>query len=128
MEILSSQLETTLLEINKLEISVNQIELEIMANENEINELKAQQMIVKDQIAELLREINKEDDKTYLEIVLLYDNLSEFFNHINHLSDVEEGLQNDLEHLQRVTDKLDLEQKNLLTRKNNLVAIVHLLD
>lgn len=128
VEILSKQLETTLLEINKLEIQVNQIELEIIANEKEIIELKNQQTVVKDQIAELIREINKEGDKTYLEIVLLYDNLSEFFNHLNYLTDVEKGLQTDLEHLQLLTDKLDLEQKNLLTRKNSLVGIKRKLE
>jgi len=128
LEILSQQLEATLLEINKLEIRVNQIELEILANEKEITKLKSQEKNLKDQIAELIWEINKEDDKTYLEIVLLYENLSEFFNHINYLSDVEEGLKGDLDHLQQLANQLSIEQKNLLTRKNNLVAIKRKLE
>ena len=126
--ILESQKEKTLLEINKLEVKTNQIELEIKANEIEINSLNEQQLLMKDKIAELIREINKSDDKTYLEVVLLYDNLSEFFNHITYLENVEEGLQADLDHLQRVTDKLNTEQENLLTRKNNLVAVKRKLE
>ncbi|MGB0757831.1 MAG: murein hydrolase activator EnvC family protein [Patescibacteria group bacterium] len=123
IDILDAQKEATLLEINKLEIRTNQIELEIIANEHKIEELALQQVEVKHQVAELLREIQKEDDKTYLEIVLLYDNISEFFNHITYLENVEEGLQTDLDHLQRLTENLTTEQSNLLTRKNNLVAI-----
>ncbi len=128
ISILEDQQATALLEINKLEVKTNQIELEVRANEIEIAELSDQQGMMKDQIAELIREINKEDDKTYLEVVLLYDNLSEFFNHLTYLSNVEEGLQADLDHLQRVTEKLNTEQTNLITRKNNLIAVKRKLE
>lgn len=128
LEILNDQLETTSLEISKMEIKVNQIELEISANEKEITRLKEKESKLKDQIAELIREINKEDDKTYLEIVLLYENLSEFFNHINYLTNVEKGLKTDLDHLKSLSEQLNIEQKNLLTRKNNLVAIKRKLE
>jgi len=121
--ILEDQQAAALLEINKLEIKTNQIELEITANEIEIAKLIEQQTLMKDRIAELIREINKQDDKTYLEIVLLYNNISEFFNHITYLGDIEEGLQVDLDHLQRLTEKLNTEQQNLTVRKTNLLTI-----
>lgn len=123
LSILEQQLETTGLEIQKLEIRVNQTELEIIANEKQVQELNQQKEIMKQQIAELIREIYKEDDKSYLEIVLLNDNISEFFNHISYLSGVEEHLQTDLDQLERVVTQLAVEQRNLETRKNNLVAV-----
>lgn len=126
--ILDAQKEATLLEINKLEVQTNQIELEITANEQEIAKLSEQQEAIKIQIGELIREIHKQDDKTYLEIVLLHDNLSDFFNHVQYLENVEEGLQVDIDHLQRVTEKKTTEQANLRTRKTNLVAIKQKLE
>ncbi len=128
LSILDNQKEATILEINKLEIRTNQTELEIKANEKEIESLNKQQLLMKDQIAELIRQINKSDNKSNLEVILLYDNISEFFNYINYLENIEKGLQADLDHLQRVTDKLNTEQTNLLTRKNNLVAIKRKLE
>lgn len=121
--LLDDQLEATELEISKLKIRVNQTELEIQVNEKEIASLQENIATTKSQIAEFIRTIDKEDDKSYLEIILLYDNLSEFFNHLNLLSDVEEGLQQGLNHLEELVKKTQIEQKNLLTRKNNLVAI-----
>lgn len=128
ISILEQQLSATELEIEKLGIRTNQIELEIQANKLEIIKLEEQQEIVKGQIAEYLRAIYQEDDKSYFEIVVMEDNISDFFTHISQLESIEKNLKLDLEHLEMVEGKLHTEQSNLLSRKNNLVAIKRKLE
>ncbi len=128
ISILEQQQATTELEIEKLSIRTNQITLEIQANEQDIVELEAQQQVVKLQISEFIRQIYQEDDRSYFEIVVMEDNLSDFFSHIDQLESIEKNLQLDLDHLEIVENKLHTEQKNLISRKNNLTAIKRKLE
>ncbi len=86
---------TTDLEINKLSIEIGDTEETIVRN--------------KQAISETLQSLNEIDDNSMVEILLQYDNLSEFWNKIDELEQIRKVIRNEVGSL--VSKKIQLRDK-----------------
>lgn len=123
LEILDDQITKTELEVEKIKIQINQIELEIQVNETNIANTTNQISKLRQQMAELIRTMNIHDDKSYLEVVVLYSSLSDFFDELTYLETLEGDLKLSLEQVKVLKQELDQENYNLNQRQKKLVDI-----
>lgn len=121
--ILDDQITKTELEVKKIQEQVNQINLEIQLNQDNINQTNNRIQKVRSQIAEFIRTMNRQDDKTYLEVVVLYGSLSEFFNEITYLENLESDLKLGLDQVKSLKTELETEQTDLANRHLKLNEI-----
>lgn len=94
------------LSINRLNLDINDIERRI----NQNNEA----------IALAIRRMNERDSVTIIENVLSHQTLSEFWNDVDNLEQVQLGLQGDLETLRENKENLSLSKKELEAKKRDL--------
>lgn len=94
-------------EKTKIEIESLTLEVELMAQEIAIKEARISKQ--KDLIADLIREINKQDEVTSFDILLTQDSLSDFFAQLEHLKSLEGDLGQAISKMKEV--KTDLEQR-----------------
>ncbi len=103
-------LEKLKLEIEKLEAEISFLELSIQQKEEDINRQKIY-------LAGLLKEINFQDELNDVNILLWYENFSDYFEHVSSYQSLHEDLQLTidsiyLEKTQLESEKADLENKN----------------
>lgn len=123
LEILNEQIDKINLEIRKIQIQINQINLEIQANEEKIKQTEKRIQTLREQIAEMIRTLYKEDDKTYLEAVVLYSSLSDFINQLTYLEGLENDLKINLDQVKLSKQELDKERENLRQRQLQLKQV-----
>ena len=106
------------LDIEAAEERLASLNMEIQALELKIKLKEETIAKQKEMLAEFIRTINYENDKSYLEVLAVYDNFSDFYNRLQYLHTVEENLGQSAKSL-RLT-KVDLEEKKNQTvdRKN----------
>lgn len=107
------KIEITETEIKKNNFEQENIKLQINQKENKIKEQK-------DQLVEFIRLIHREDQRSYLEILLLNDSLAEFFDQIKYSESLQESLQKTLDKIQLIKDALLVQKKNLENKKEEL--------
>ncbi len=123
VEILEEQIAKATLEIKKIQTQINQINLEIQVNEEEIAKTEDHIQNLRKQIAEMIRTLYREDDKTYLEAVVLYSSLSDFLNQLTYLENLENDLKISLDQVKIYKQQLDQEKANLKERQTRLKNI-----
>ncbi len=123
VEILEEQIAKASLEIKKIQTQINQINLEIQVNEEEIAKTEDHIQNLRKQIAEMIRTLYREDDKTYLEAVVLYSSLSDFLNQLTYLENLENDLKISLDQVKIYKQQLDQEKANLKERQTRLQNI-----
>lgn len=100
----------------EIEQAKNEIEkksLEIDIKKNEIEKYK-------EKIADFIRLIYKNDQRSYLEVLVINDSFSEFFNYLSFTKDIEYRLKDVLDEIIILKEKLE-EDKDLIEReKQNL--------
>lgn len=101
------------IEIEKLGLEIENVRLRIKSKEAEIS-------VQKERIGELINQINKADQKSYLEITLGHDRFSDFFTHLKFLKEIESQNKDLLDRYKQL--KIDLEQQETagLEKKNAL--------
>jgi len=97
-----NKLESLVLELQSLRLSITQINTTI----------ERQRKI----LAELIRELHREDDKNMIEILSAYDNVSDFYERINRVETLQYHVGKSAETLRLA--KLDLEKKEAATEAN----------
>ncbi len=112
---------------------VAQVELDIKATQEKLDslvfEIEVLQLSIEDKekvitkqqsmLAELIRNIYQNDNKSYIEIVASYDNFSEFYNKLHYLQTMEKDMGSSVRSIKIA--KADLEEKKIQTeeRKKN---------
>ena len=94
--------EVTQEKIDTLDLEIKSFALQIEKKEENISNQK-------EMIAEFIRTIHYEDDKSYLEILAAYDNFSDFYNRLQYLQTVQGDLGKSAKSLRLA--KADLEEK-----------------
>lgn len=104
-------IEATEEKLDSLNLEIQSLELRIKTKEETIAKQK-------EMLGELIRTVNYENDKNYLEVLAAYDNFSDFYNRLQYLNTVEEDLGQSAKSLRLA--KTDLEEKRDQTteRKN----------
>lgn len=109
LAILSNRIAKTKLDIEASEKKIEEIELEIKSLESEIAKKEENININKGRIAEFLRLIYKNDQKSYLAVLASNQSFSEFFDQAKYIEELQADLQNTLDIVQKM--KAELEEK-----------------
>ena len=107
-------LETNKLQIEGLKLELESIRLEIEKRENEINTNKER---VKTALQNLYRE---EDSNSILKILIVKENLSDFFDEVKRLKTLQTDLKDKIEQLKQLKDWLEQKNKNIEQSKTEL--------
>ena len=123
VSILDSKINKTKVKINLLEIQVEQKNEEIEAVELEIEKKKQEIEDQKDKLAEVIRMIYKNSQKNYLEVILISDSLSDFFNQWQYEEKLQEVLQQDVNKLKIIKQGLETQKSDLGNKKEKLLVL-----
>ena len=114
-------IEATEEKLDTLNLEISALELKIGLKEESISKQK-------EMLAELIRTINYESDKDYLEIIAAYDNFSDFYNRVQYLQVVEEDLGKSAKSLRIAKVDLEDEKNNTVERKTSYELMRESLD
>jgi murein DD-endopeptidase MepM/ murein hydrolase activator NlpD len=123
LNILTNQILATQLEIQEKEETIKETELKIKSLQIVMQEKQSQIDKIKKQIGYVIKLLNKYENKSYLEILLLNNSISDFFNQINYIKSLEKSLQNNLEKMKIIKSGLELQEKDLRTETAKLAQL-----
>lgn len=120
VDLLDNHLAKTKIEIEMVETEIesNNLEQENLKLQIEEKERRIEEQ--KEKLGEIIRLIYREDQRNYLEILLLNDSLADFFNQIKYSESLQEALQDTLNKLQLIREALLVQKKDLEIKKENL--------
>jgi len=114
--LLDNQVAKTKIDIERTETEIDQTKLEIKKTNAEIKDKEEEIEKKKDYLSYYLRTINKSDNIEYLEILLLNNSFSEFFDQIQYLENMQSDIRNVLVEVIALKDELE-ENKRTLGRQ-----------
>ena len=79
-------------------------------------------------LPEFIRQIHKEDQKEHLEILLLYDSFSEFFDHLQYLEEANGNLADTLRDVKNLKNELEDQKNETETKKQALLTMKESLE
>lgn len=120
INILTNQIAKTKTEIRKKETQIKKTNLEIEEIQRQIKNKNLEIDDLKEKIAEFLRKIYQYDNKSYLEIILLNESISDYFNLLKTGEDLQNSLQQTLTEVQLVKENLEVQEKDLREKKAEL--------
>lgn len=118
--ILNREINKLTLEIKETDLLILDVEYGISAREEEIVRITESIRRQKEILAEMVRVIAQYDEESLLEIVLKYDNFSDFFNQLQAIDNIEVSLNDTLETVRGLKDKIEEEKKLLEERREEL--------
>ena len=128
---LENKINTLKKEIKKLDLQIQQSNLiikdlgfQIKDTEKSIKKTSLEIENSKKRLAQLLRIIYKEDQKSLIEILLSEENLSDFFNNLIALETLAFKTQESLENIKNLKITLEKQKKSLDEKKENLMKTV----
>lgn len=113
---LQKKMYRTQLEIRHLDLIIQQLDQKIGDIDTKVAKTSTDIEKQKSRIEFVLQQIYQQDDASFLEIVFGYDNFSDFYNHLQNTSDLEEGMRQALLNLQDA-------RKNLENNREQSVAL-----
>lgn len=123
LAILENRLAKAALDIDNAQTEINRTNLEIEKINLEIKDKDRQILRQKEQIASVLKLMQKQDDQSALEILLLNDTLNEFISQAKYLEDINKKISQTLETLKQYKIDLAEKQKNLIEAKRELAKL-----
>lgn len=109
MALIENRIAKAELDIQLVRAEIDALNIELVLLEKQIEDKEARITLQKDTLSRLIRQINKLDDRSYLEVLLAHDSFSEFFDQLKYLEDIQSDLQISLDEIQGL--KTDLEDK-----------------
>jgi len=113
LEILSEKIEKLELQIKANNLQIDTTNLEIQSILLQILDKEDQISLQKSQLAELIRLINHNDDKGYLEILASNSTFSDFFDEVTQTKTVQKELKKSLDEIKALKKELETQQYNL---------------
>jgi len=120
INILDTQIAKTKIEIKAKEQEIELIKLDIIETQKEIEQLEQKIKNKKEKLSEFLRVIYQNDEKSYLEILLMNDSLSDFFNEAKYIENLHDGLHQSVLELKKVVAALDSKLLSLNSKQKIL--------
>ncbi len=117
ISILDNQIIKAELDIKVVEAQIEELELAIKEKEQEIKETEEKLELQNERLAENLRILNRNDERSYLELLLMNDKFSEFFDSLHSLKNLESELRMVFDNL--VSLKAALEAKKVELEDEN---------
>jgi murein DD-endopeptidase MepM/ murein hydrolase activator NlpD len=110
--ILENQITKVNLDIKATEIRIEQTNLEIQNINLKIKDLEDQINQNKEKIAEYIRLIYQNDQISYLEVVLINDKFSDYFDQIKYVQEIHNDLKENLDKLKNNKQNLEIQKTN----------------
>ena len=123
--ILETQIEKKQVEIKVNEAEIASTNLEIQRTEQEIKTSEDRAEDKKAKLSRFLREIYADEQKTDLEIILLHDSISSFFNQIQSAERIQSNINYNLIELKQLKTQLEASRENLNAKKDQLNELNH---
>lgn len=123
ISILNSQITKTKIEIQEKGAKIAEVELQIKNIQIKIQDQMQQIKNRKSQLTRLIQIINRYDNKSNLEIVLLSSSISDFLNQAKYIESLQLSLQENLEKIKLIKEGLEFQEKNLRERKDELINL-----
>jgi len=123
ISLLDNQIREFELEIRRITLIIRGIESEIAETNLNIKELEQQSENEKVVLGELIREIYKYDQASFLEIILTKENLSDFFSEIQSLENLQLGIRKSLEEIRILKKQLKEKLIELEENKNEMITL-----
>lgn len=117
LAILNSQIMKTELDIKITEIQIEQLDLEIQSLASIIKEKQLKFDKEKQLLAYLIRQININQPKNYLNVILSGNSFAEYFNQIKYLEDISNDLNQTLKQVKADKEELQIKQDIALRKK-----------
>lgn len=118
--ILDNRIAKVQIDIKTTKIEIEETALQIESAESTIETQGEKIKTQKEVLANLIRSIYRNDAKNKLEVFILNDSFSQFFNQINYLEDVGKELQKNLNQVQVLKEQLETQKKEMDQNKAEL--------
>lgn len=123
LAILENRLAKAALDIESAQTEIDRTGLEIDKVNLEIKDKDKQILNQKEHIAEIVRLMQRQDDKSTLEILLINGTLNDFISQVKYLEDINKEVGLSLKTLKQYKADLADQQKNLNEKKRELSAL-----
>lgn len=114
------------LEIKRNQVVIDQTSLFINLNEDTLDSLEIKMQTQKELLSKLLLDIYKIDDVSTLEIILTSNSLSDFFNDVANLKNLQKGMQKGLNDIKAVKKDMEKEKSELEERMDGQVRLLQI--
>lgn len=104
-------------QIQQSEMRVRNLGVEIQGTQESIRKMNERIEVSKDHLAEVLKTVNREDEKTILEILIQDGDLSGFFNQITSLETLSTESKEILKEIRDIRNSLETEEEKLAREK-----------
>lgn len=109
-------IEATEEKLDTLTLEITSLQIKIARKENDIDRQK-------EMLSELIRTLNYEADKNYLEVIAAYDNFSDFYNRMQYLQVIQEDLGKSAKTLRIAKTDLEDKKNNTEERKGSYESL-----
>lgn len=123
IELLTDNIAKTKLEIEGANLKIEQLKSDISDINDEIADTQKKIVLQKRMIAYYLKEIQRMDAKTPLEILLLHPSFSAFFNELAYLETLQDNLSDSLATLKDLNTSLENDRLELKDKKDENIAL-----
>jgi len=123
IDIINNQVNKINLEIESTEAEIDELQLEIKALDEEIKKMEEKIKNDRDILGNIIRAMEKEGSKSEFEIVFLYNNFSEFFDHLFYLETIQDSLNSKIKEVKNLKNDIEKKNVNLNTKKSSLETL-----
>lgn len=123
LDIVQNRIASTELEIESNKIQIDATNLEIKRLESEIQEKTLQIIRQRQMIAEFLRQLDRTDQRTAIDLLLTEKTISDFFNDVQFLEESQRQLKQTLDTVQALKGDLENRQSEQTTKRTELEGI-----
>jgi peptidoglycan hydrolase CwlO-like protein len=121
--VLNAKSERIKLEIRAYNLQINRLSEDITHNIGVINELDLKIQKEKESISEMIRRTNEIDGNSFVEILLGYDNLSDYFVDTDSFEMIQSAIQDSLRVVRGTRENTEREKEQLQNRKEDQLKL-----
>ena len=108
------------LDKNLTQLQIDRAKLEIDSLNYQINKQTQEIEVKKQNLIEYIKQVNKEDQKSYLEILILNNSFSEFFNQLDYLQQIQNNIKDTIERLKFLRSNVEVQKADSDRQKKDL--------
>jgi len=123
VDVLNAKAERVKLEIRSYDLQISKLSQDINHHSDTISDLSVKMSKEKDSLAEIIRKTNESDFLSPVELILGYDNLSDFFIDIDFYEELQGELHNSLNKVQNIKNNTEKEKETLQSKKEEYVEL-----
>lgn len=113
MQFFDNQITKLQLDIRASQLEIDKSKLQIASLEFQIGKEQDESDAQKNKLREYIKLINKEDQRNYLEILLMNNSFAEFFNQIRYIEDIQSDVKKTIDRLVLLHDSLSAQKADI---------------